>query len=171
MAKRATSRTPKRSYNWKLGASIFHKFDAQAVGEEIETLRKKLGGSVDADAIVEAARDMSSAMHDAFPWDDEEAAKLHRLEVARRLLRSVTVVMITPERKEITVKAFLSTPTKGAPQKSTYTSTEYAMSDPELRSEVLKQALRELAALRRKYAELSELAVVFAAIDKIRKAA
>ena len=55
------------------------------------------------------------------------------------------------------------------PSKHSYTTTEYALSDPELRAEVIAQALRELSAFRRKYAELNELLPIFAIIDKIRR--
>lgn len=43
------------------------------------------------------------------------------------------------------------------------------MGDPELRAEVVRQALRELAAIKRKYAELTELADIFSAIDSTMK--
>jgi len=158
-----------KRYTWRQ-ASRFTGLDAQAVGEELERIRQSYGIHVTAEQIVEAASDPMSPLHDAFPWDDAQAANAHRLEVARLLLRSVRVVIITPERKEIVASAFVSTP-REKPNSRHYTTTEYAMGDPELRAHVLRQALQELAAFRRKYAELSELAIVFAAIDTARKEA
>lgn len=162
-----TTAAGKRRYLWR-NASRFTGLDAQAIGEELDRVRQTYGVHVTAEQIVEAASDPANPLHDAFPWDDEKAAHEHRLSVARLLLRSVRVVIVTPERKEIEVGAFVSTP-REKPNTRHYTTMEYAMGDPELRAHVLKQALSELAAFRRKYAELSELAIVFAAIDKAKK--
>jgi hypothetical protein len=163
----AKKKTESKKYGWVTGAFAFTKLDPQAIGEELEALQLVHGHRVPPEAIVEAASDPATALHHAFPWDDKQAAVDRRLDIARHLSRSVTVVIITPEKKEVTMRAFQSIRTKGkSPAKHTYTSTEYAMNDEELRGEVLRQALRELAAVRRKYSELNELAVVFAAIDK-----
>lgn len=158
-----------KRYSWKPGARFSSKLDAQAVGTEIERIRRERGEHAGAEDVLQEAKADYSPLHDAFNWDDEAAAHEHRLETARSLLRSVHVVIITPQRKEFTARAFVSTPTPSTPGKHTYTSTEYAMGDPDLRAEVLKQALRELAALRRKYVELSELAEVFSALDDVLK--
>lgn len=156
-----------KRYTWR-ATSRFTRLNVQIVGEELERIRLSHGVHVTAEQIVEAARDPANPLHEAFPWDDVQAAHEHRLEVARSLLRSVRVIIITPQRTEIEVGGFVSTPSK-KPGTRHYTTTEYAMGDPELRAHVLRQALLELAAFRRKYAELSELAIVFAAIDTARK--
>jgi hypothetical protein len=158
-----------KKYSWKPGARFASKLDAQTVGVEIDRIRREHGEHAGADDVLAEAKDPSNPLHSAFNWDDEAAAHEHRLETARSLLRSVHVVIITPERKEITARAFVSTKSRTEPGKHTYTSTEYAMGDSELRAEVLKVALRELAALRRKYAELSELSEVFSALDHVLK--
>jgi|WetSurMetagenome_2_1015567.scaffolds.fasta_scaffold206546_1 hypothetical protein len=157
----------RRRYTWR-AASRFTKLDPQSVGEELERIRASHGVHVTAEQIVEAAGDPLNPLHEAFPWDDAQAAHEHRLEVARSLLRSVRIVIITPERKEIVVPLFVSTPRDQSNGRH-YTTTEYAMGDPELRAHVLRQAFSEFAALRRKYAELSELAIIFSAIDSTRK--
>lgn len=173
--KKKVSRTPapeQKKYKWR-PASRFTRLDPQSVGEELERIRVSHGIHVTAEQIVESASDPMSPIHKAFPWDDARAAHEHRLETARSLLRSietVRVVIIGGEPKEIRVGGFKSTPAK-KPNARQYTTTEYAMGDPELRAHVLRQALQELAAFRRKYAELSELAIVFAAIDTTRKKA
>jgi hypothetical protein len=169
-AKKPSTAEGKR-YTWRAGTR-FKKLDAQTVGEELERIRDSHGVHVTAEQIVEEAVDPMNPLHEAFPWDDAQAAHEHRLEVARLLLRSVrtvTVTIIEGKREEREFQSFVSTPNK--PNTRHYTTTEYAMGDPELRAHVLRQALLELAAFRRKYAELSELAIVFAAIDKTRKEA
>jgi len=165
------SRISKRHYTLKAGAIQLRKLrlDAQAVGEEIERLRVANGTHFDNRLVVEAARDPKSAMHAAFDWDNETAGEKWRLRQAAYLVASVEAVIITPERPDRVTRAFVSTANEKGPTTRHFTSTEYAMNDPDLRAEVLRQALRELAALKRKYVELSELADIFAAIDSTAK--
>jgi hypothetical protein len=51
------------------------------------------------------------------------------------------------------------------PERKVYRTTEDILSDPVTRAEFLSKALSELSAFRRRYANLSELATVFATID------
>jgi hypothetical protein len=50
-----------------------------------------------------------------------------------------------------------------------YEITTRAMRNTGKRDFILREALRELASLRSRYAALSELAVVFSAIDQVRQ--
>jgi hypothetical protein len=82
---------------------------------------------------------------------------------------SITVVR---DKKPVDIEySFMAAIEKAgsAGRKYHYTSTEYAMKEPDLRAELLQNALLELASFRRKYADLSELSMVFVAIDKVRK--
>ncbi len=65
--------------------------------------------------------------------------------------------------KANTVRAFVSVTRDRA---RSYTSIADAMSDDELRAQVVATAWDELAAWRRRYEGLSEFAKVFGAIDK-----
>jgi len=160
-------RISKKQYTWKNGAVQLRKLrlDAQVIGEEIERLRVTNGKHFDNRLVVDAARDPKSPLHRAFDWDDVKAGERWRLQQAAYLIRSVEVCIVTPEQEERVTRAFVSTSNNQEPRAKHFTSTEYAMSDPELRGEVIRQALRELAAFKRKYAELSELVEIFAAID------
>lgn len=168
MSKKSTKEPGTREYCWAPGFT--YKADPNAVGAEIERLLEEHHQQLGAADVVGAARSPLSPMHSIFEWDDTEAAKEYRLEQARRLLRHISVTIITPKGGEVTTRLTVTTETAGNPRKKHYTSTEYALSDPELRAEVLRTALMELTAFRRKYAELSELVHVFHAIDKTRKA-
>jgi hypothetical protein len=167
MSKPRNIRPPRASYGWTPGSIAFAKLNPQIVGEEIERLRLAHGEHLDAAELVTAAASPRSPLHAAFDWDDQRAAAQQRLHIARKLMHSVTIVIVTPERKEWIARAFVATPKKNQPGKSSYTSTQFAMTNAELRHEILKQALRELAAMKKKYAELSELAIVFAAVDSV----
>lgn len=157
----------KRAYSWRPGFS--YKADPEQVGLEIERLIEENGQKLEASTVVSAAENPTSPMHNLFEWDDTKAAEEHRLQQARTLLRSIHVTITTPKGQDIVTNLVVSTE-KDGPRRRQYSTTEYALNDPELRAEVLGQALRELASFRRKYAELSELVHVFRAIDKVAKA-
>jgi hypothetical protein len=148
---------------------MFRNVSVEDVGREIERLAEKFNQQLEPQHVVAEARNPRSPLHNAFNWDKEQAAEQYWLITARNLLKSVQVTIITPEHEERIVPVFVSTLKKKDAQHRQYSSTEYAMGDPELRKEVLKLALREFASLRRKYAELSELAIIFAAVDKSMK--
>lgn len=153
------------TYAWKDGARL--KADPQAVGERLERLHERHGGAVTPAAVVRDARRPSSPLHPCFTWDDAEAAERHREGQAREVLRSIVVVI--PEREDQPpVRAFVVVREGEADH---YTTLFRAMSDGELRRQVLQRAFRELEALRAKYAEYEELAAVFEAADRARGAA
>lgn len=73
-------------------ANKLRKLDPQKVGDELEALRVENNGELRKDAIVEAARLRTSPLHEAFTWDDEEAAHQYRLREAGHLVTSIVVV-------------------------------------------------------------------------------
>lgn len=69
--------------------------DADDVYAELERIRRAHGGTLTAEAVVEAARNPASVLHPLRCWcwdNDEEAARRYRLAVARRLIRVVCVL-------------------------------------------------------------------------------
>lgn len=151
-------------YQWKTGSHS--KLDAQVAGEEIERIRTLNNGRIESAMLVDAARNERSPLHPAFEWDDIIAADAFRVEQARYLIRSIEVV-ISNEAEAKPIRAFVSVVRD---DDRSFTSISHAMADPELRRQVLVNALKELEAWRIRYAELVELAQVFAAIDEARGA-
>lgn len=151
-------------YEFRNGSHLSRQLNPQACGERIETLRAK-HGEVRPEMLVDDAKSKRSPLHNAFEWDDTEAARQHRLSQARHLIRSISVRIITPAQTPVVVPAF--TNLDPHTEKQSYRSTVQVMSDAELRAQMLSNALRELQILRRKYAELSELALVFDTIDRL----
>lgn len=153
-------------YKWKDGARV--KIDPQVAGEELDRIRVHNNGRLDQDAIVEAARPRGSPLHNAFEWRDSVAAKQYRLQQAGYLIRSLEVVIDQPLTERPTpVRAFVNVTRD---EDRSYTSTIHAMSDAALRAQVVSEALTELEAWRKRYAELTELAAIFASIDEARGA-
>ena len=151
-------------YQWKNGSTV--KIDPQVAGAEMERVRTMQNGRLEARDLVEQSREPTAPLHPAFEWNNEVAAEAYRVEQAKYMIRSIEVVVRDePEAKP--VRAFVSVKRD---EDRSYTSVSHAMSDADLRKQVLQNALRELEAWRNRYAELVELANVFAAIEEARAA-
>lgn len=151
-------------YKWKEERA--YRVPAQVVGQELEKLRTKFNGRLEPDMVVHVAKSASHPLHELFEWDDNVAAQAYRVGQARAVIRSIEVV-IEEAPKSKPVRAFVSVVRD---RDRSYTSVQHAMSDEDLRKQVLMQAMSELEAWRKRYAELVELANVFAAIDEARGA-
>jgi hypothetical protein len=158
-------------HSWRQGSQ--HKIDAAVAASEISRLAEANGNRVDASDVVEAASSPLSPLHPEFEWDDSEAAKQHRLAQARQMMSAIRVVFETPKNGNMVTSFTVAVQKLGSDhRKHDYTTMAYAISDADLRAEVLQTALRELAAFKRKYSELSELAQLIVVIDRtIRKGA
>lgn len=152
-------------YQWKPEARA--KVEAQVAGEELERIRTWNNGRLEAAAVVEASRDPGAPLHDEFEWSDRKAARAYRTEQAKYLIRSITVLAERPNAPPAPVRAFVSVKRD---EDRSYTSIGHALSDDELRAQVVTQAWRELEAWRRRYAELVDFANVFAVVDQARAA-
>lgn len=152
-------------YQWKSGSRI--QIDAQAAGEEMERIRVVNNGRLEAENVVEAAKAPKSALHPHFEWNDKEAAKAWRIEQAGHLIRCITVTLEKPDGEAAPTRAFVSVKRD---EDRSYTSVQHALSDAELRQQVLDRAWDELEAWRKRHAELVEFAKVFAVIDQARGA-
>ena len=148
-------------YRWKQGFPSKH-VDPQIVGERLEVLRD--GGIIEPEHVVNAARSHNDCMHPLFEWEDGLAAHEYRLEQARKLVRSVTVIIMNDADEPKEYRAFVNIST---PEQSAYTTIQAAMADPGTREMILKRAWGELAAWKRKYEDLREFAAVFKAMDKV----
>nr|WP_321985325.1 hypothetical protein [uncultured Lichenicoccus sp.] len=151
------------TYQWRQGARF--SVDPQYAGEEIETLRKRANGQLTPAQVVDAARNEASVLHPAFEWDDSIAAERHREDQARYLVGAL-VVKVAPKGVQREVRAFVSVQQA---ETTGYTSLGAAMSDAELRRQVLARAWQELQAWRARYAAYSELAEIHAVIDEKRQ--
>lgn len=149
------------TYRWKDGAHV-PAIDPQKAGEEIERLTVRHNGFLSPKALVDAARAKRHVLHGAFEWDDAKAADTHREERARDIIRSLTVVVEqAPRTGPVRAMVNVRHPEGG----SSYTPMARAMSDADMRQQLLGRALDELKSWKRRYAELQELAKIFRAID------
>lgn len=136
----------------------------QVVGERLEQLREEADGLLTPDAVLDDAAAPESPLHAFFEWDDTEAARLHRLEQARGLIRSVVVRYRSNENEERSVRAFVNVTRDETPG---YTTSVVAMSDADMRAQVIRKAWAELQAFRRKYRDLVEFGKIFTTMEEL----
>lgn len=157
-------------YTWRDGARLQRgaRVSAQLVGEHLEWLRVAASGELTPECVIAVARDPASALHSLFEWSETEAAHQYRLVQARALIRAVVVrYRNVPEAETRAVVAFVNVK---HPDRQYYTATAVALSDPERRVIVLRQAWDDFQALRKRYEDLTEFASLFAALDEIDRA-
>ncbi len=161
-------------YRWKDGAHI--RINAKVAGAELERIRAAHRGRLTPRDVLEEAKNSASPLHKHFQWDDTEAAMQYRLQQAGHLIRSIEItVETTRSRGPSNVRAFVSVKER---RRRSYTSVAEAMSDKDLRAQIVGRAREELQAWRERYEKLTEVAKIFEAIDKalprlnaVRKAA
>ena len=156
-----------KSVNWKPGSH--GRGNALDCFKELQSVKKAAGGLLSPSDVVDRAVPEDNPLHKNFTWDDTKAGRLYRESQARLVVRSIEVVM-KPSSGVLSrpIRAFVSVSTSATKEttKKVYVTIDEALSDPIMRDEVLARAIREALSFRKKYAELSELSIVFTAIDK-----
>ena len=148
-------------YSW---VNYSYPVPASIVGEECEKIEKR-DGAITVEALVDSARERSSAIHELFEWDDKVAGEQWRLQQARMVLHNLKVVVKSEDKKtSLKVRAFVNT----NPERSQgrYMNVEDAMSNEDTRAAVLARARRELTAFTDKYSAIEELSPVVKSIKK-----
>lgn len=152
-------------YEWREGSHVRRVAPAQEVGERLEKLRKKHDG-ITAQTVVDDARPTDALLHGAFEWRNSIAAEEYRKAQARQLIASVVVQATDNTASQQTlaprVRAFVVVNQNG---EDSYTSVSVALSDPNLRQQVLARAKGELESWRSRYKDLSEFAEIFSVVD------
>lgn len=150
------------AYFWKPQAQI--SVQAQAAGDELERIRVLHNGRLTQEDVVAEARDKRNPLHSAFEWNDKRAAHQYRLTQAGYVIRMITVKLDDGDGKP-PVRAFVNVKRD---EDRSYTSVVHAMSDSELRAQVITQAWKELEDWKHRHAELVEFARLFTVIEELR---
>lgn len=152
------------TYKWKPQVSI--PVDPQVAGIELENLRVRNNGRLTQEDVVACAEPEESPLHPAFEWNDRKAAEEYRLQQAGYMIRSIT---IAPESDGAVssqpIRAFVNVVRD---EDRSYTSVAHAMSDEDLRKQIIARAWKELDDWRARYNELVEFAKVFSLIEEER---
>jgi len=132
------------------------KIEQEAVKLALADIASENNGLLTPDAVVAAAKDKDSVLHDYFQWDGKKAAHAWRIEQARTLIRSVRVV-ITTHKTSVSVVCYIRDPGL-ADDEQGYVATASLVGDKERSGEALiAEFSRAAGALRR----ARELAIAF----------
>lgn len=154
-------------YSYRRGFNF--KVPAQVVGETLEGLAQT--GELTSARFLEVSRPEDAPTHNMFEWDDSVAAERYRLQQATVAINSVEVQIVNEATATVTSQAaFVNVIRKAPAQSGSFAPIEVALSDENMRSTLLLNALNELKSFRRKYNQLSELSNVFLEIKKIEQA-
>lgn len=102
-------------------------------------------------------------MFKCFTWDDSKAADKWRLQEARIIVSSLRIEVIEPEKEEPKRFRMMVKTDK----ESGYKDILKVVKNPDEYAALLERAKRELNAFKEKYKTLSELDLVFEAIDNL----
>jgi hypothetical protein len=136
--------------------------NAKAVGTHLEKLRKQHKGELTAQQVLEDAKKKTSPIHSFFEWDNSAAAEAYRLSQAQGLITAVVAIYTQDDQPPVQTRASVSVPDR-------QTGQVHEMSQVATHDAVLRRALRELMAWRKRYEDLSELAPVFSVADLVEK--
>ena len=146
-------------YQLKRGARLPKGITAQVAGDEVERLESE--GRLTPKNLVEDSRPEEAPLHRCFEWDDSVAAEKYRETQAMYIIRSIEVNI---ESVKNPTRAFVYTVSD---DKREYKSVGVILRDATSREALLDEAMRELAAFRRKYGTLREIADVIEAIEGV----
>lgn len=143
--------------------------------QELERIRQKdPDGILHPEEVVEAAAPESSPLHDYFTWDDTEAARQHRLNQARHLIR-VTVTVLPGTNTQ--TRAYVSLSVDRPPREvgtvtggGGFRDVVTVLSNEDLRRQLLQDAIKDMTNFQNKFRTLEELSEVFSAMSKTQKA-
>lgn len=125
--------------------------DAQLVGEEIQAAMDDRDGRIDTAALVEFASDPSKEIHKCFTWDNDEAAHKYRLGEARKLIRSVRIVVAEDQpSRPLAVNVRVQ-------DAQHYATPDRLKRNPDERAAAVRDAMNRLDASQRSLTELQEL--------------
>jgi len=159
--------------------SRFPASQAETVGKFLIEIQERSGAEeLKPQQVLEAARPKTSPIHDYFTWDNQKAAEKQRLEEAAYLLRSIQIeyVDLGPERRAGTMRMLVNVRRdpvddgdEGRPSDRVYMPMVRALKDPDLRRQLLLEALDQAIQWRNRYGHFKELATIFEAIGRVEK--
>ena len=149
-----TERMCKMVYRWKQER---FPISAQAAGEELERIERECG-QITPQSVLDESGDDDAVLHGLFEWDDLSAANEYRLVQAREIIRHIVVVEISGQKMPEPVRAFVHI-------EDSYKPVERVVSTSVYTDVMLRDALREASAFKRKYQALEQLAGVIRSIE------
>ena len=135
------------------------------IRERLDELSAKNGGRVTPEAVVEDAKKPTSPLHSEFTWNVKEAAHEYWIEQARRLIRSVRIVVQT-ETTTIRTVAYLRDPSAESDEQG-YVSVESLRGNAESSKEALRYEFSRAEAVLQRARDLAVALSLENEVDRI----
>ena len=136
------------------------------ISQELQKIACYHKGILRPEAVVEAARPVTSPLHSSFEWDDRKGAHEYRLNQARHLIVTVYTTA-TIEKKPVRVQVWVSLKRDQKRPGGGFRQITAVLEDEQMKAELLSEALAAAFYFRNKYRGLEKLSKVFAAIDDL----
>jgi hypothetical protein len=138
--------------------------NTEIIAELEDITSKSSDGRLHEADVVKRARNKKNLLHAHFNWNDRKAAHEHRLEQARDLIRRVKVEIQPRKDSVFRVRGFVSLGSDRLGGGG-FRPIAQVLSDSDLRAELLRTAIRELNAFKKRYEHLAELSDVITQIE------
>lgn len=163
-----------KKFSWRPGYS--YSVSAETVGKALEGIEQR-EGRVTSASFLEYSRPETADTHTMFEWNDSVAAEKYRLRQAASIIGQLDVKIQyigsqEAEQKEVQitpVPAFVNVAGKSTKASASFVNVVAAHEDEVLWKQVMRNALGELNAFKRKYANYKEFAKVISAIDDLER--
>ncbi len=130
--------------------------EPEVAGKTLEAIRKRDGG-LNPEIVVEDARPKNAPLHPAFEWDNATAGQQYRVIQARQMIRSVVCIREnTDTGKKVEEIRYVSI--GNLEHKSKYTTTIEALSDEEMKHQVMKDARAQMLGIQRRCQRIEDMA-------------
>lgn len=131
---------------------VQQEINKQQVQQELQRIANQHHGTLEPAQVVDSAAAPQSPLHHYFEWDDTEAARQHRLNQARYLIRSVKIHFVTDEQEIGRVRAWHARRNVGLGGAG-YVSESEVRQDPDMQMAALRRMRLEWAQFKRRYAD------------------
>lgn len=136
------------------------------VTEELERIARA-HGDLTPELVVAQAEQQGSPLHRYFTWDNNEAARQHRLWQARHLMGRIEVTFYAADGEPVfTGRKFMNVRHEDGSR--SYMTAEKTLSDEQYRAQQVEKALAALKHWKARHKHLTEFAHIFAAIDETK---
>lgn len=148
--------------------SRYNNEDLEDVAKELKDIQNNEG--LNAQNVLERAKNKSNLLHKFFTWDDTKAAENWRRWQARYIISSVRIVISgSPVQAFESIKVNVTDDNNLVRKERRYVDIITIKSNKEYENQVLNNALKEIKHWQDKYKKLQRLNPVFEAIESIEK--
>jgi hypothetical protein len=124
--------------SYRLRPGFRTRVPVEVAAPAIEAHKKRNGDEVKVQELVDESKPVDAPLHPEFTWDDRIAANLHRLNEARYVVRSYEIVETDNDGREEAHIANVCVTNEE--DERVYVSSARAMTDAELRAQVIADA-------------------------------